>query len=433
LRALSAFDAAMVIVGSVVGAGVFVVSAYAAKNVASPGALLCAWLVGGLLALSGALCTAELGAMFPRGGGDYVYLRAAFGAPLAFLSGWTSFCVVFPGAIAALAAAFGRATLTLVDADVPAALPGTLAIALLTAVNCGGVLPGKWTQNVLSAAKLVAFAALLVLGALSGKGNTSHFQPLWGDESASGFALALVPVAFAYSGWNAASYVAGEIRAPEKNLARALLFGTLGCGVLYLIINVIYLYALPLAEIAGAKDVAASVAARLYGGDAGTPMTALVLVVVGSSLQANILTGPRVYQAMGEDGVFFSAFARLHARTRVPAFALVVQAVLACALLWSGGFESLLNFTTAPLLLFGALTVSAVVVLRVRAPALLRPYKTPLYPLLPLLFVASTVWVLGNVVAGGAVEALYGLAVVVVGLPVYAILRAARRSRLARR
>jgi APA family basic amino acid/polyamine antiporter len=413
----------MVIVGSVVGSGVFVVSAYAAKNVASPGALFAVWALGGLITLCGAVCVAELGALFPRGGGDYVYVKEAFGPAPAFLSGWTSFCVVFPGSIAAMGAAFGNAAALL--SNVSAVRPeiiGTAAIAALTVVNCLGLRPGKWTQNTLSVAKLLAFLAVLVVGVASDAGSASHFRPLWGDESATGLALALVPITFAYSGWNAAAYVAGEIHDPTRNLSRALLWGTAVCAVLYLAVNAVYLYALPIAELREAKDVARAAASRLFGGAGANVVSALVVVVVGSALQANILTGARIYQAMAQDGLFFRALCAIHPRSHVPVRALVAQGALSIVLLWSGRFDQLLEFTTTPLLLFAGLTVVAVVVLRRRRPTLERVYRTPLYPLPAIVFVASTLWVLGSVLASGAVEAIYGLAIVAAGVPLYLLL-----------
>lgn len=426
VRGLGTFDAAMVVVGSIVGAGAFVTSGAVAQHVASPGAFLAVWIAGGLLALCGALVNGELGALFPRGGGEYVYLRETYGPLFGFLSGWTSFWIGFPGSIATMASALGTALCGLAgfEGEAGPALVGTAAIGLLTVVNVLGLRPGKWTQNTFSLAKLAAFGVLIALGALFGSGHTAHFAPFFGGtESAGGLALALVPVSFAYLGWNAATYVAGEIRQPARSLGRALALGTVACVLLYLFLNAIYLYALPLPALAATKDVARLAAERLFDPQVAAGLAALVAVVVLSSLQASILTGPRIYQSMAEDGLFFAPLGRLHPRYRVPATGLAVQGTLSVVLLWSGTFERLLNFTTFAILLFAALTVAAVFVLRVRRPAAVRAYRTPGYPVTPALFLAGNAWVLWNVVASGAVEVLVGLGIVATGIPAYAWFR----------
>jgi APA family basic amino acid/polyamine antiporter len=437
VRGLGALDATALVVGSIVGSGIFFTSGEVANQVATPAGFLGVWLAGGLIALAGALCNAELATLFPRGGGDYVYLGETYGPWSGFLSGWTSFWVGFPGSIATMAAAWGAAVASLAGVHAPWAAPlfGTLAVATLTAVNSLGLGPGKWTQNVFVAAKVGVFLVLLVVGALWGQGDLGHFRDfLAGDEEASGLALALIPVSFAYLGWNAATYVAGEIREPQRNLSRALVGGTLFSVFLYLAVNALYLFAVPIGEIRGVTNVAELAGSRLFDTATATALQALVALVILSSLQATVITGPRIYQAMAADGLFFAPLSRLHPRFRVPVVALGVQGALACALLWSGTFGRLLTYTVVPMLLFSTLTVAAVFVLRLRAPALPRPFRTPGYPLTPFVFMAANLWVLGNVVASGAFAALAGLGIVAAGLPVYLWFRgSARRGRLAPR
>ncbi len=429
LKTLGVFDASMLVVGSVVGAGIFLVSGFVAGSVNSPAAFLTVWLVGGLLALCGALCNGELGVLFPRGGGEYVYLSEAFGSGLGFLSGWTSFWIGFPGSIATLAAGFGRSARTLAGLD-PSwdNLIGIGAVVFLTGLNVLGIHRGKHVQNALSVAKLLAFALVIVLGFFFGKNHEAHFTPFFvPGQPASGLAVALIPIYFAYSGWNAATYVAGEMRDPHKDLGRALAFGTLACVALYLAVNAGFLSALGLDGLRTSKDVAGATAASTFGPGMGSFVTALVALAVLSSLQATIVTGPRIYHAMAEDGLFLPRLARLHPRTRVPLNALLVQGVSSCVLLLSGQFETLLNFTTCALCLFSIICVASVIVLRVRRPDLPRAFKTPGYPVTPLLFIAGNGWVLVSLVSGGAREALIGGGIVLSGVPAYLYFKRSKR------
>jgi APA family basic amino acid/polyamine antiporter len=431
-RGLGVIDGSLIVVGSIVGAGIFLVSPYVAQHVRSPAAILGTWLLGGGVALAGALSSGELGGLYPRSGGEYVYLREAYGPAFGFLSGWMSFWIAFPGSIATLAAGFGATLapmLGLRGAHAPVGI-GAAAIAILTLVNALGLSPGKWTQNVLSAAKLIAFAALLALGLLfphhaAGSGLAPFFVP---GDTGHGIAEALVPVLFAYSGWNAATYVSGEMRDPTRSLGRALALGTSLCIVLYLLINAVYLRAMPIDVLARTSEPA-RVAATLLGGNAVAAMLSpLVAVCVLSSMQASVLVGPRIYCAMAVDGLFFSPVGRLHPRTHVPLVALVAQSVVALVELVSGSFDQLITFATSPIVAFSTLTVAAVVVFRWRRPDLKRGFRMPGGVLLPLLFVGVNVWVLWCVLASGAREARIGVAIVATGLPAYAAFRARRRS-----
>jgi len=424
LRVLGVFDASMLVVGSVIGAGIFLVGGFVAESVSSPFGFLGVWLLGGLFALSGALCNGELGAMFPRGGGEYVYLREAFGGLFGFLSGWTSFWIGFPGSIATLAAGFGRGSAELLGLSSSMENPiGLVAVVALTSLNVFGLRPGKWVQNVLSVSKLVAFAAVLLVGLAVGSSHGEHFHPFLGSESPRGLAVALIPIYFAYSGWNAATYVAGEMKNPGRDLGRALAFGTAICTALYLLVNAAFVNALGLPAIRGAHDVAGAAARQIFGPGAGVVVTGLIVVAVLSSLQASILVGPRIYHAMAEDGLFPARIARLSPGSRVPVDALIAQGLLSCALLVSGTFEALLNFTTFALCLFSIICVVAVPVLRVRRPDAERVFKTPGYPLTPALFVLGNGWVLVSLLSSGARSAFIGLGIVLTGVPAYFVFR----------
>jgi APA family basic amino acid/polyamine antiporter len=315
---------------------------------------------------------------------------------------------------------------------------GALAVVAVTLVNTVGLRPGKWTQNVLSATKLAAFAVLLALGLLVPRSHAGGLTPFFvaGDHP-GGIAAGLIPVLFAYSGWNAATYVAGEMRDPKRGLGRALGLGTLLCVVLYLAVNTVYLRALPLPELAASTDPARG-AARVLGGDAAARfLSPLVAVCVLSSLQATVMVGPRIYQAMAVDGLFFAPLGRTNPRTGTPVLALAVQASVAVLLLAAGtvdrrfdrAFDRLLTFTMFAIVAFSTLAVAAVFVLRLRRPDAPRPFRVTGYPVVPGLFVIVNVWLLWNVLEHGREEALKGLAIVATGIPAYF----AFRTRQARR
>ncbi len=424
-RGLGVVDASLLVVGSIVGAGIFLVSPYVAQSVRSPAAFLAAWVLGGVVALAGALSNGELGGIFPRSGGEYVYLREAYGPLFGFLSGWTAFWIAFPGSIAALAAGFGTNAAGLLGFGAHASLALSIAaIAVLTTVNALGLEAGKWVQNVLSSAKLVAFAVLLALGFLSRDGlSLAHGLAFDPGDRASGIALALVPVLFAYTGWNAATYVAGEMREPTRGLGRALALGTCLCIVLYLAVNLVYLRAMPLSELATADEPARVTALRLGGAAAARLLGPLVAVCVVSSLQATVMVGPRVYHAMAADGLFFAPLGRTHGKSKTPVIALSGQAVVAVAQLVSGSFDQLLNFAMFAIVAFSTLAVVAVFVLRLKRPNEPRPFRVPGYPFVPALFVGVNVWVLWSIVMHDRLAALVGIAIVATGIPAYVVFR----------
>ncbi len=426
-RRLGLFDAAMLVVGSMIGVGIFIVPGIVAAHVSSPWWFLGVWIASGVVALCGALANGELGAAFPRGGGEYVYLREAYGPFAGFLSGWSSFWIGFPGSVATHAAAFARVVVELAGVR-SAGVELAIALALVvvfTAINARGIDPGRWTQNVLTTLVLLLLLTFLVAG-LTTSGHAPAVAVAAAPRS-SNIALAAVPVFFAYLGWNAATYVAGEIRDVRRTLAGALILGTVICIVLYVTINAVFLRVSSLEEMSGRTDIAYLVATRMLGHGGAFVVTALVAVAMLASLQATILTGPRIYQAMAEDRVFFRRLAEVHPRTRVPVNALVIQALIAAVLLLTGTFERLLTFTTAAIVLFSTITVLAVIVLRVRRPRLIRPFRTPLYPLVPIVFVLANLWLLQRLLATGTREALAGLAIIAAGIPAYVLFR--RRGR----
>lgn len=449
-RRLGPIDAAAIVISNVVGVGIFTSPGIIAQIVPHPVAMLSVWLAGGLLAFAGAMAYAELAALRPRSGGEYVYLRAAYGPLAGFLTGWTSFVAGFSGAIAAgaigvadylgrlipiagsttpwLTVPLGLATLTVS----PRAIVAITAIAGLAAIHVRGIGPGRIVQNLLAAGKVAALVAFVAFGLALGRGTWD--QPPSGEPIvAAGWLLALVPVMFSYSGWNAAAYLAEEIRDPGRNVPRALALGTAVVVALYLAVNALYLYALPVGEIAalnaqGHIAIADAAARRLLGAPAASLLGLATIVILLGSLSAMILAGPRVYFAMAQDGAFFSAAARVHPKYRTPAVSIVAQAAWSCVLVLSGTFNQLLTYTGFAVVLFSGLAVSAVFVLRWRNPGEPRPFRALGYPIGPGVFAIASLVIVVNAIVREPGPSAWGLLLMASGVPLYWVLRRRRRQ-----
>jgi APA family basic amino acid/polyamine antiporter len=452
VRRLGLLDTAFLVIGAVVGSGIFMTPGLIASILPSPGLLLTVWLVGGLITLCGALSFAELGAMYPEAGGQYVYIREAYGQGAAFLFGWAFFGFIMCGGLAALAVAFaeflGHFVPALSTAKVlfRAGAPGgfsyslsagqlvaAAAILLLTLVNSFGIRSGATVQNVLTVIRLGTVAALVGLGVLVGaKAGASNFHPLFPAGPAfpavlKPLGLALVAVFWTYDGWYSVNCTAEEIRDPGRTIPRGLTIGVLAVTGIYVLVNLVYLLALPLAELQGVVRVGERAASALFGGGGAGFFSALVMVSVFGCLNANLLFGPRVFYAMGRDGCFFRAMGRLGPRTRVPNAALWGQAAWSSVLCLSGTYESLYEYMVFALLVFFAATGLAVLVLRRRAPQTARPYRTWGYPLVPLVFVVMCLAVFLSMIVAEPLKSLAGLALLSAGIPVYAIWSAHRK------
>jgi APA family basic amino acid/polyamine antiporter len=432
-RRLGPLDAAAIVISNVVGVGIFITPRIIAQAVPHPLAFLGVWFAGGLLAFIGAMAYAELGTLRPRSGGEYVYLREGFGSLAAFLTGWTSFVAGFAGAIAAGALGVsdylgrfvpvaGDATplftvpLPIVPSLVfsPRTLVALAAIMGLALIHIRGLGPGRVVQNTLAALKVSALALFVALGLAIGRGDVAHLSaPAAGADF--NLPLAFIVVMFAYSGWNAASYVAEEIREPGRNVPIALALGTGAVVLLYLGLNVVYLYAVPIAQIAqGAQSEIAMVAAdALLGPVAARLLGALAVVVLVGSLSAMTVAGPRVYFAMARDRAFFPAAARVHPRFHTPWVAIAAQAAWSSLLVLTNTKDQLAEYTGFAVLLFSAFAVSSVFILRRRYPDEPRAFKAWGYP------VAITV----AAVAGRPGPSLWGAGIIAAGVPLYLILR----------
>jgi APA family basic amino acid/polyamine antiporter len=437
VRRLGLFDSVMIMVGIVVASGIFVTTGIMAKTIPSAGLILLAWLVGGLLTLAGALTFAELGAALPEAGGQYVYLHKAYGPLSGFLYGWVMFLVYNSGGVAAVAAAFSEYfgyLFPIFSADkmiwsssvislTVGKLIGIIIILVLSLLNYLGLVLGKTIQNIFSMVKICAISGLIVLGFILGKGNAVDFSlnPM-GMSFGSlmvGFGVALIAVSWAFDGWNNVNWVAGEIKNPKRTLPIALILGTLGITALYLAMNYLYLYALPMGELVGVIRVAEKATTALLGASTGLIISAAVVISTFSSMNGSILTGPRVYYAMAMDGLFFRSVSRVSPRFRTPGFGLLVQAVWICILVLSGTFEQLITFAMFTSIMFWIAATASVFTLRRKYPDLSRPYKTWGYPVVPALFIVASAGILINTIIEKPVESLAGIGLTLLGIPVY--------------
>ncbi len=439
---LGLLAATAIVLGNIVGVMVFLTPAVAARHLPWDGWFLAAWGLGGALALLGALCLGELGAMMPEAGGDYIFIREAYGDRLAFLSGWTSVVITFPGSIAAMAVGLcfyqGPALLggwvrepllVLELGSHPFALSGAQAlglgiIACLTATNHIGLRLTGWVQTAITATPLAlvllaAVAATLVSpsGPLPSPVDTSGMSP-W-----QGLWPAIVPIFFAYAGWNVTTYIGGEIRDPGRNIPRSLILGTGLAVVTYLLVQWVFLAGMPAASMPNAGFVPAQATGRLFGSWAGHLMTVVIALAVMGSLNATVLAGARISYAMAGKGVAFASLGSRSARFRTPATALWVQAGLAALLVLTGRFDALVKYVVGVMLIFSSITVAAVVVLRRNRPSAPRPYRVWGYPFTPALFVIFCVGVLLSLVMQSPWELFWGVLITALGLPAYEWIR----------
>lgn len=445
IRQLGLFDSTMIMMGIVIGSGIFLTTGIMAKSIPSAGLILLAWFIGGLLTLAGALTYAELGAAMPEAGGQYVYLREAYGPMSGFLFGWILYLVYMTGGIAALALAFaeysgyffpslGTGNLLLTfdisffDSTLHYSLSagqmmGVAAIILLSIVNFIGVGLGKTVQNLFTVVKIGTIAGIIILGFAIGKGTPPGLSMNPAGMSFGsiivGLGVSLVAVAWAFDGWNNVNFVAGEIKNPKRNLPLALIMGTLGITGLYVLANYIYLYALPVEETIGVIRIAEKATGALFGSATGALISALVVVSVFGALNGSILVGPRVYYAMAKDGLFFKKVAHVHPRFRTPGFAILIQAIWASLLTLLGTFEQIFTFAMFIAIAFWIAATASVFTLRKKRPDLPRPYKTWGYPIVPAVFIIASCGILLNTLLEKPVEALAGIFLTALGIPVY--------------
>ena len=449
-RRLGLFDTTMLVMGGIIGSGIFINPYVVAQQVPSAIWILAAWTFGGLIALAGAFIYAELSSQTSTSGGQYVYLRDAFHPALAFVYGWALLLVTQSGGMAAVAVTFAKYICALgrfESNDNSAAILATVVLLLLTVINCLGVRAGSTTQNVFMVLKLLAIAVLVVFGLTAGNANpqtpATHVTApptLW--NSLTAFGAALIPVQFAYGGWQTSCFVAGEVRDPKKNLPRGLLFGVLGVIAVYLSVNFVCVRALGPNGLAETRTPASAVMQLALGDYGARIIAAGIAISTIGFLSQSMLTAPRVYFAMAEDGLFFSRLAKLN-RARVPALAIALQGLVAIAITLSGRYEQILNYVISVDVIFFALTAATVFVFRKRRTAVaalsaaqaatLPPQQTfriPGHPFTTLFFIATCCGVAFSTLYRYPQNSAIGLGIMLTGLPVYLLWRVRQRRQM---
>lgn len=447
-KKLGLVAATSLVLGNIVGVMIFLTQSTVAKHLPWNHWVLWAWILGGFLAVAGALSLAELGAMMPQAGGDYIYLRKAFGERMAFLSGWTSVCITFPGSIAALAVGLcyfqgplllgewlrhdifqwkiGTWTYSLQGAQVMS----LFVIVLFTGINHIGVRLSGRLQTIITAGPVLfmLMAAVGVFwvtpsGPLPPMINTSQLSP-W-----PGLWFAVVPIFFAYAGWNVTTYIGSEIERPERNIPLSLIFGTSLALLVYVMITWVFLQGVPAAAMPAAQPTVASLALhRLFGSWAGQWLAPVIALAVLSSLNATILGGARISYAMAHNGLAFRQLQETSPRFQTPVPALWFQAGLSALLVLTGRFEQLVDYVTGMMLAFSSITIAAVFVLRFRSPEIHRPYKTWGYPVIPALYILFCLAILVGMCLNSPKQVAWGFGISMLGLPVYSLMTHQRNN-----
>ena len=425
VRDLNLAHALAINAGTIIGTGIFLVPKTIAASVETAGAILAVWVVASILAMLGALTYAELGAAMPQAGGDYVYIREAFGRRAGFLFGWTQLLVARSGSIAALAAGFAIFLGNFLPLDEwGGKIAALAAVALLTGINVTGVRSGGNVQVVFTVLKIGALVALIVLAFSSDAGTTANFSPFFGSGLELGFiglfGLALVDALWAYDGWNDVNLAAGEVRDPRRTIPRAMLGSISVVMVVYILANLAYLYVLPASSQAASQTgVAADVARAIFGDSGARFINVAILLSMFGALNGSILTGARIFYAMAEDGLFFRKFASVHPRYFTPAIALVGQALWAGLLILSGRYRQLTTYVVFASWVFYSLSALALIRLRRTRPDLDRPYMSWGYPYSQLLFVTAATGIILNTLWVSPRESMVGLAIIFLGIPVF--------------
>ncbi len=470
-QSLSLFDSTMIVSGSMIGSGVFIVAALMSKQLGASGYLILAWVVSAIITLMAALCYGELAGMMPKAGGQYVYLKEAYNPLMGFLYGWTSFMVIQTGTIAALGVAFANYTSVFIPALSPthilldlgfikisaAQLLAICIIVVITIINTRGIQIGKLIQGIFTSTKLLALGALIIAGiiiAMNGHFISDNFHNIWNavpsenldgtpanGQPISGFAImvvmgvAMVGSLFSSDAWNNITFISSEVKNPGRNIPLSLLFGTLIVGVLYILANLTYLAILPLhgskegadvihQGIAFAKDdrVGTAAVSVMLGNGAAYIMAALIMVSTFGCNNGIILSGARLYYAMAKDNLFFKQALKLNAKG-VPSKSLLFQCVWSCILCLTGSYSSLLDYIVIACLIFYIFTIYGIFILRKKQPDAERPYKVFAYPVLPILYIILASGISVDLLFNDTKHTLPGLAIILLGIPFYFILK----------
>ena len=428
-RQLGLFSVTSIVVANMIGVGIFTTSGLLMGDLKDPWIMLLLWLIGGCLAFFGALSYGELGAAMPMAGGEYAFLSRLFSPLLGFLSGWVSFMVGFSAPIAASAIGFSEYLLNAypllpefsgVSHTIIVKILGCFVILLFSWIHSRGLSMGTGIQNVLTILKVLLILGLIIAGFFFGTGDFSHFEFTSASNSEAvglkTYGLALMWILFAYSGWNAATYIGSEIRDPQKNLPASLFLGTALVALLYLLLNALFIYAVPSAEMAGVIAIGGLAVEYLFGEVTNILISVLIAFALFSSLSAFIIIGPRVYYAMAKDGLFFSFVGRMHKRYDVPSNAIWIQALIAIILVLSGTFDQILTYMGFALGIFPILAVYGIFRLRKRQASV---KKFPGFPWVQILFMASSIFILTFAFMERPVESSIAIGTVLIGIPIY--------------
>ena len=467
-RSLGLLDATMIVAGSMIGSGIFIVSADMLKDLGSAGWLIAAWLITGFMTLIAAVSYGELSAMFPKAGGQYVYLREAYNPFIGFLYGWSFFAVIQTGTIAAVAVAFGKflgyIEPSLGDGNIlftfsdsfrisAAQLIGIVLIVLLTYINTRGIKSGKLIQTTFTTAKLLALFGLIIFGFIAAKsaiwdanwsnawdmkqhisritpGSTEDsWMPLTGMIALGAMAAAMVGSIFSSDAWNNITFIAGEVKNPQRNIGLSLFFGTLIVTIIYVMANLMYLAVLPIEQLAFAKDnrIALSVSNEIFGTSGAIILALLIMVSTFGCNNGLILSGARVYYTMAKDGLFFKQTGRLN-KNSVPEYALWIQCLIACALCLSGKYGNLLDMVSFVVVLFYVLTIAGIFILRKKRPDAERPYKAFGYPILPALYIVMGISFCLLLIKYKPQYTWPGLIIVLIGIPLYFVALGSKKA-----
>ena len=454
VRGLTLLDSVLLLVSGIIGSSIFLTAKDIAGPLPNPTLFFLVWVLGGVISLCACVAFAELGSMFPDSGGQYVYLREAYGDLVAFLYGWMLFTVGNGGTIAALSVASAAYMGNIIPfisqqrvifslAGMPftrAHAIGLVLIAILTCVNVFGLRWGALLQNISTWTKFTAMAVFVVLGFAIGKGHWSNFSAqapggltmgLTAGQLISAFGVGLIAVFFAYDGWVYITWVAGEVKDPRRNVPLAMVLGVLAVGAIYLAMNMTYVYGMPLNEIAKYETIAHAAATKLFSPAAAAWLSGMIAISCFSAAAACTLSGSRVYLAMAQDGVFFRRMAVIHPKWRTPAFSLIGQGVWGALLTMSGRYDQLYTYVIFGMVLSYTLTVIGLFVLRWKKPDVPRPYRCTGYPWLPAIYVlVGVTWTLNTIIHRPS-EALGSAAIVLVGVPGYWYWKRKSRGKLA--
>ncbi|HUI66413.1 MAG TPA: amino acid permease [Bacteroidota bacterium] len=445
-RRLGFASSCAVVIGSIIGSGIFLTPQRVAAVIQVPGILIAVWVLTGLLTLAGALTNAEIASQIAEPGGQYVFFRVLYGDWVAFLYGWCTFIVYQTGSIAAIAVAFARYLgyfvalphfgaaleawkIPLVGdiaplADIGVKLVAIAAIVLVAAVNYTGVQRGGILQIVFTSLKIGALGAIIVLGFTAGRGSTAHFFPLWGMPSSGdllgAIGIAMVATLWSYDGWNSLTYLAGEVKDPRKNIPRALVLGTISVIAIYVLANLAYLYVLPIEEMARSKLVAADMMEHVFHGYGGALISGAVMLSAFGTVNATSMTTARVYFAMARDRVFFPSMGQAHPRFHTPGRSLIVQAAWASCLTLTGTYDQIFTYVIFAAWIFYALGAAGIFIMRARGlSSSSSAYRVMGYPVVPALFVAVATWFVLNTLIKDTADSFVGLLLLLAGLPFY--------------